>query len=140
MGDFMRHTDPLYRPMWATDLVCDRLTRVARRVRGLTGPGTLDALMIHAPPQHFKSYLVGENFPAFVAAQMPRARIVGLSHNRALAKRAVQRVTGIAQTSAYGQVSRVRVGRISSQDRDGNETSQREEGLSQALASSMRLS
>lgn len=133
MGEFMRYTDPLYRPMWATDLVCDRLTRVARRVRGLTGPGTLDALMIHAPPQHFKSYLVGENFPCFVAAQMPRARIVGLSHNRALAKRAVQRVSGIAQTTAYGEISRVRVGRVASLDREGNETSMSSEARSEML-------
>jgi hypothetical protein len=117
MCGFMRAVDPGYKSAWATDLVCDRITRLSRRARGITGPGTLACLILRAPPQHFKTYLCEEHAPPFIAAQDPTARIINLCYSRNLSARNIRVCGNIMDRGVYKQLSRVRAGRM--KDADG---------------------
>ena len=116
MRAFMRVVAPGYVDMWGCGLTCEYLTRVARRVRGLTGEGTLDALFLFGPPQHWKSYLMGQYFPAFLAAQRPDVRLLNVCHNRDLSNRAIRDFSTVLDLDAYKHVSRVRYGRVTAED------------------------
>ena len=117
MRAFMRNTAPGFVDMYGCAITCDYLTRVARRVRGF-GPedGAIDVLFLFGPPQHWKSYLTGQFFPAFVAAQMPAVRILNLCHNRDLSQRAIRDFCTVLDLDNYRRVSRVRYGRVAAED------------------------
>lgn len=130
MRAFMRNVAPGFVDMYGCAITCDYLTRVARRVRGY-GPedGAIDVLFLFGPPQHWKSYLAGQFFPAFLAAQMPRVRILNLSHNRDLSQRAIRDFCTVLDLPGYKRVSRVRYGRVTADDG----TAEREEAAAKRV-------
>lgn len=117
MRAFMRVVAPGFVDMYGCAITCEYLTQVARRVRGVTDQGpTLDALFLFGPPQHWKSYLMGQFFPAFLAAQDPGVRALNICHNRDLSNRAIRDFCTVLDLERYKQVSRVRYGRLTSED------------------------
>lgn len=133
MCAFMRYVDPLYVRMWASDLVADRITQLCRRMRGLTGAGTLGYLELRAPPQHFKTYLGCEYGPAFAGLQDPYARIVAMCYSRGLSKRNIRTFSEIVGRETYKAMSRLRVGRSVFLTEAGDETSVRDEARAEMV-------
>lgn len=120
MRSFMRVVAPKYVDMWGCALTCEYLTQIARTVRGLgedpdAGP-CLDALFLEGPPQHWKSFLSGQYFPAFLACQWPAVRVLNVSHNRDLSGRAIRDFCQVLDLERLQQITRLRYGRVTGED------------------------
>jgi hypothetical protein len=133
MRAFMRVVAPKYVDMWGCALTCDWLTQIARTVRGLgddpeAGP-SIDALFLEGPPQHWKSFLTGQYFPAFLACQWQDVRMLNVCHSRDLSQRAVRDFCQVLDRPQVREISRLRYGRVT----DGHGESIREESASRRV-------
>jgi len=75
---YMRFVDPEYDQQWFHKLIADKCQDLYE--------GKFKKLMIFVPPQHGKSTIVTQNFPAWCLGKNPNLRIAGCSYSASLAE------------------------------------------------------
>ena len=91
--DFVEYNNPSYTTMWFHERICNELDSILR--------GDLQKLMVFMPPQHGKSTIISENFPAFALGQNPKLNIVSCSYSSDLAQKFNRKVQRIIDTPQY---------------------------------------
>jgi len=87
-------------PRWAAGkihrVICDQLDRVVR--------GEVDRLLLLCPPQHGKSKIASERFPAYFLGHRPDAEVVSASATAQLAERFGREVRNCIDSPEYGKL------------------------------------
>jgi len=94
--DFIEYNNPFYTVKWFHDLICSTLDDLAY--------GRTSKVMVFVPPQHGKSLIVSENFPAFLLGRQPKANIVSCSYSADLAQKFNRKVQRLIDTPKYREL------------------------------------
>ena len=93
--DFIEYNNFSYSTQWYHQRICDAFDAL------LCDTGTIKKVMVFVPPQHGKSLIVSENFPAYALGRDPRLNIVACSYSADLAQRFNRRVQRLIDTPRY---------------------------------------
>lgn len=90
---FTEYTTPRWKPSKIHRAICEQLDRVQRR--------EIDRLMLLCPPQHGKSKITSERFPAYLLGQNPTTEVVSASATAQLAERFGREVRNCIASQEY---------------------------------------
>lgn len=94
--DFTTYTDPRYDPEPVHHLIAQHLDEVLN--------GNIHRLMIFAPPQHGKSRLVSEGFPAYWLGRRPDDPVIICSYGADLAEAKSRQARELVESEDYANV------------------------------------
>jgi len=93
LNEFIEYNNPAYSTQWFHKKICDTFDDLLS--------DKYKKVMLFVPPQHGKSLIVSENFPAFALGKNPRANIVSCSYSSDLAQRFNRKVQRLIDTPVY---------------------------------------
>lgn len=93
---YLVNCDPNYKMRWFHRVIAERCQMLA--------DGEIRKLMIFCPPQHGKSRIVSQEFPAWLLGVDPRAKIVACSYSSNLSSTFCRSVQRTIDSDAYAEV------------------------------------
>jgi hypothetical protein len=93
LQSFTSYTTPRWTPGKIHRVICEQLDRVVHR--------QVDRLMLLCPPQHGKSRITSERFPAYLLGQNPTTEVVSASATAQLAERFGREVRNCIASQEY---------------------------------------
>lgn len=93
---FLRYINPKYQMEWFHRVIAEHCERLLR--------GDIQKLMIFMPPQHGKSLIVSQSFPAWAWGLNPDLRIVGCSYTIDLASQFSRNIQRTLDTKEYQDI------------------------------------
>lgn len=93
LQSFTSYTTPRWVPGKIHRAICEQLDRVARK--------EVDRLMLLCPPQHGKSRITSERYPAYMLGLIPNAEVVSASATAQLAERFGREVRNCIASREY---------------------------------------
>ena len=91
--DFIEYNDSAYQTIWYHQLICNTLDDLIN--------GKISKLMVFMPPQHGKSLIISQNFPAYLLGRSPKCNIVSCSYSADLAQKFNRKVQRLIDTPQY---------------------------------------
>jgi len=91
--DFIEYNNSFYTTRWFHEQICEHLDSLLRNGH--------HKLMVFLPPQHGKSTIISENFPAFALGCNPKLHIVSCSYSSDLAQKSNRKVQRLIDTPTY---------------------------------------
>lgn len=93
---FLDYVDPKYERQWFHTVIADHCQRLFE--------GEYKNLMVFMPPQHGKSTIVSEAFPAWALGRNPNLKIVGSSYASSLADKVSRNIQRIIDSKPYEDI------------------------------------
>lgn len=93
---FLKYCIPKYELNWFHRVIADHCQKLYE--------GRIENLMIFIPPQHGKSTVVSEAFPAWLLGRDPRMKIVGSSYASSLACKVSRNIQRIMDSPRYRKI------------------------------------
>ena len=90
---FLDYKDPRYQRQWFHKVIADHCQMLYY--------GGIKNLMVFLPPQHGKSTVVSEAFPAWALGMNPKLKIVGSSYTSSLAEKVSRNIQRIIDSKEY---------------------------------------
>lgn len=95
-ASFLKYVIPQYHLKWFHRIIAEHCQMLIK--------GDIKNLMIFIPPQHGKSTIVSEAFPAWALGQNPKLKIVGSSYASNLAVKVSRNIQRIIDSTEYQEI------------------------------------
>lgn len=95
-ASFLRYSIPKYHLKWFHRVIAEHCQKLYE--------GKIQNLMVFLPPQHGKSTVVSEAFPAWVLGRNPKLKIVGSSYASSLAEKVSRNIQRMLDDPKYSAI------------------------------------